>query len=170
MNPVLLRTPIADCLLRNEYSVWLIMQLEQVVMQWNAISLQLFYGSTIYTPVCLFLYRIICKSLRDVRHLQYSSRGGHSEGEHVNRWIDTPGFCPTVQVCDMSFLLCLSWLLCSRFRKFWKDLWIILYISLCIHNPSGMSLWGSSISVYVVGRAWYHRAEGNYLCIGVCWR
>jgi len=27
-----------------------------------------------------------------------------------------------------SFLLCLSWLLCSRFRKSWRDLWITLHI------------------------------------------
>jgi hypothetical protein len=108
---VLLYTPIADCLLRNDYSVQLIMQLEQVVTQWNAVSLQLFYGSTIYRPVCLFLYRIIHKSLRDVQPLQYSSRDGHAEGEHVNRGRDTPSFCPTLQVFDMSFLLCLSWLL-----------------------------------------------------------
>jgi len=26
------------------------------------------------------------------------------------------------------FLLCLSWLLCSRLRKFRRDLWITLYI------------------------------------------
>jgi hypothetical protein len=58
-NPGLLRTQIADCLLRNDYSFRLniiITQLEQVVMQCNVISFQLFYGSTIYRPVCLFLY------------------------------------------------------------------------------------------------------------------
>jgi hypothetical protein len=48
---------ITDCWLRNEYSVRLITKLEQqVVMHWNAILLQLVYGSTIYRPVCLFLY------------------------------------------------------------------------------------------------------------------
>jgi len=56
-NPALLCTNITDCWLRNEYSVQLIiMQLEQVVTQWNAILFQLSYGSTIYRPVCLFLY------------------------------------------------------------------------------------------------------------------
>ena len=40
-------------------------------------------------------------SLRDFRPLQYSSRGGHAEGEHVNRGRDTPSFCPTLQVLDM---------------------------------------------------------------------
>jgi len=56
-NPALLRTDITDCWLRNEYSVWLIIvQLEQMVTQWNAVLFQLFYGSTIYRPVCLFLY------------------------------------------------------------------------------------------------------------------
>jgi hypothetical protein len=33
----------------------------------------------------LFIYRIIHKSLRDVRPLLYSSRDGHAKGEHVNR-------------------------------------------------------------------------------------
>jgi hypothetical protein len=50
------------------------------------------------------IYRVIFKSLRDFRPLQYSSRGGHAEGEHVNRGRDTPSFCPTLQVVDMSTL------------------------------------------------------------------
>ena len=49
MNPALLRTDIADCWLRNEYSVWLT-KLQQVVTHWNAILLQLVYSSTIYRP------------------------------------------------------------------------------------------------------------------------
>ena len=53
-------------------------------------------------------YRIIHKSLRDFQPLRYSSREGHAEGEHVNRGRDTPSFCPTLQVLDMSTLLCLS--------------------------------------------------------------
>jgi hypothetical protein len=54
-NLALLRTDIADCWLRNEYSVRLIiMKLEQVVMHWNAILFQLFYGCIIYRPVSLF--------------------------------------------------------------------------------------------------------------------
>jgi len=53
----LLRTDFADCWLRNKYSVWLIItKLEQVVTHWNAILFQLVYASTIYRPVCLFLY------------------------------------------------------------------------------------------------------------------
>jgi hypothetical protein len=50
------------------------------------------------------LYRVILKSLRDFRPLRYSSRNGHAEGEHVNRGIDTPSFCPTLQVLEMSTL------------------------------------------------------------------
>jgi hypothetical protein len=76
-------------------------------------------------------YRVIQKSLRDVRPLRYSSRDGHAEREHVNRGRDTPSFCPTLQVLDMSFLLCLSWFLRSRVRKFRIDLWITLYYDLC---------------------------------------
>jgi hypothetical protein len=35
------------------------------------------------------------------RPLRYSSRGGHAEGEHVNRRKDSQSFCPTLQVLDM---------------------------------------------------------------------
>ena len=48
--------------------------------------------------------RVIHKSLWDFRPLRYSSRDGHAEGEHVNRGRDTPSFCPTLQVLDMSIL------------------------------------------------------------------
>jgi hypothetical protein len=48
------------------------------------------------------IYRVIHKSLRDSRPLRYSSRDGHAEGEHVNSRRDTPIFCPTLQVLDMS--------------------------------------------------------------------
>ena len=73
------------------------------------------------------IYRVIHKSIRGFRPLRYSSRDGHAEGEHVNRGTDTPSFCPTLQVLDMSTLLCLSWLLPSWFRTFRRDLWITLY-------------------------------------------
>jgi hypothetical protein len=49
-------------------------------------------------------YRVIHKSLRDFRPLRYSSQDGHAEGEHVNRVRDTPSFCSTLQVLDMSTL------------------------------------------------------------------
>jgi len=75
------------------------------------------------------LYRVIHKSLRDFRPLRYSSRDGHAEGEHVSRGRDTPSFCPTLQVLDMSTLLCLSWFLRSRVREFRRGLWITLYLS-----------------------------------------
>jgi hypothetical protein len=56
-NPALSCTDIADCWLRNEYLAWLIIsQLEQMVTLWNAKLFQPVYGSTIYTPVYLFLY------------------------------------------------------------------------------------------------------------------
>ena len=50
------------------------------------------------------MYRVIHKSLRDFRPVRYSSRDGHAEGDHVNRGRDTPSFCPTLQVLDMSTL------------------------------------------------------------------
>jgi hypothetical protein len=49
-------------------------------------------------------YRVIRKSLRDFGPLRYSSRDGHTEGEHVNRGTDTPSFLSTLQVLDMSTL------------------------------------------------------------------
>ena len=53
----------------------------------------------------MVIYRVIHKSLRDFRHLRYSSRGGCAEGEHVNRGRDTPYFCPNLlQALDMSTL------------------------------------------------------------------
>jgi hypothetical protein len=47
-------------------------------------------------------YMVIHKSLQDSRPLQYSRQYGHAEGEHVNRGRDTPSFCPTLQLLDMS--------------------------------------------------------------------
>jgi hypothetical protein len=56
------------------------------------------------TMLLHMVYRVIHKSLRDFRPLQYSSRDGHIDGEHVNRGRKTPSFCPTLQVLDMSTL------------------------------------------------------------------
>ena len=98
-------------------------------------SLVTFWGEGLQTSVfgwsLISMYRIIHKSLRDFRLLRYSSRDGHAEGEHVNRGRDAPSFCPTLQVLDMSILLCLSWLLHSRVRKFRRDLWITLCMCAC---------------------------------------
>jgi hypothetical protein len=44
------------------------------------------------------------KSLRDFRPLRYSNRDGDAEGEHVNRGRESPIFCATLQVLDMSTL------------------------------------------------------------------
>jgi hypothetical protein len=49
-------------------------------------------------------YRLIQKSLWDLRPLRYSSRDSHAEGERVNRGRDTPNFCPTLRELDMSTL------------------------------------------------------------------
>jgi hypothetical protein len=50
------------------------------------------------------IYRVIHKSLRDFRPLRYSNQDGHAEEERVNRGRDTPSFCLTLQVFDMSTL------------------------------------------------------------------
>jgi hypothetical protein len=50
------------------------------------------------------IYRVIHKFLWDFRPLRYSSRDGHAEGEHVSGGGETPSFCPTLQVLDMSAL------------------------------------------------------------------
>ena len=57
----------------------------------------------VYTKVYT-VYRVIHKSLLDFRSLRYSSRNGQVEGEHVKRGRDTPSFCPTLQVFDISTL------------------------------------------------------------------
>ena len=49
-------------------------------------------------------YRVFHESFRDFRPLRYSSRDAHAERERVNRGKDTPSFCPTLQVLDMSTL------------------------------------------------------------------
>ena len=55
--------------------------------------------------VCVCVCRVIHKSLRDFRPLRYSGWDGDVEGEHVNRGRDTPSFCRTLQVPDMSTLV-----------------------------------------------------------------
>jgi hypothetical protein len=50
------------------------------------------------------IYRVIRKSLRDFRPLRYSSRDGNAEGERLNRGRNTPSFCTTLQVLNMSTL------------------------------------------------------------------
>jgi hypothetical protein len=62
-------------------------------------------------------YRVIHKSLRDFRPLRYSSRDGHAEGEHVNRRRDTPSFCPTLHMVDMSTLGDVA---PSQLTQFWQ--------------------------------------------------
>jgi len=49
-------------------------------------------------------YRVIHESLRDFRKVGYTSRDGDAERVHANRGTDTPIFCPTLQVLDMSTL------------------------------------------------------------------
>ena len=88
-----------------------------------------------------WVYRVIHKSLWDFRPVGYSSRDGHAEGERVNRGTGTPSFCPTLQVLDMSTLLCLSWSLSSRVRKIQKNIRITLYT------------W-SNIRVYKLNSSW----------------
>jgi hypothetical protein len=51
--------------------------------------------------VYIYIYRVIHKSLRDFRPLQYSSRDGHAEEEHVNRGRDTPKFLSYLTGIDM---------------------------------------------------------------------
>ena len=87
-------------------------------------SLQCVHLFNWYIGYCIFLYRVIRKSLRDFRSLRYSSRDGHAEGEHVNRGTDTPKLGEILYLLICSFLLCLSWLLRSRVRKFRRELWI----------------------------------------------
>jgi hypothetical protein len=54
--------------------------------------------------IYIYIYWVIRKSHQDFRPLQYNSWNGHAEGEHDNKGRDTPSFCPTLQVLDMSTL------------------------------------------------------------------
>ena len=70
---------ITDCWMRNEYSVRLIiMKLEQVVTHWNAILLQLVYGSTIYRPACLFIYPT---AVGIISPLEFASEASHFQNK-----------------------------------------------------------------------------------------
>ena len=60
--------------------------------------------TSLYIYIYIYTYRVIQKSLRDFRPLRYNGRDGHAEVEHVNRGRDTPSFCPTLQVFDISTL------------------------------------------------------------------
>ena len=60
----------------------------------------------------IYIYRVIHKSLRDIRPLRYSRRDGHAEGECVNRGRDNPisvlhyrcSICPHLVTRQMSNL------------------------------------------------------------------
>ena len=67
-------------------------------------SLQSLFSGRIILNKNALKYMAIHKFHRDFRSLRYSSQDGHSEGEHVNRGRDTPNFCPTLEVLDMSTL------------------------------------------------------------------
>jgi len=54
--------------------------------------------------VCVYIYRVINKSLRDFRTRLRNNQDRHGRKEHINRERDTPSFCPTLQVLDMCTL------------------------------------------------------------------
>ena len=86
------------------------------VLKWNFNNCVIFVVSTtvhsaieyiysrFYKYLYLHTYRVICKSLQDFQPLRFSSRDGQAEGEHVSRGRDTPSFCPTLRVLEMSTL------------------------------------------------------------------
>jgi hypothetical protein len=88
--------------------IWYATQLMQYRMLMLLTSLQAYFVNSLKTvlsePKKNLKYRVIHKTLRDFRPQRYSNRDGHVEGEHVNRKRDTPSFCPTLQVLDMSTL------------------------------------------------------------------
>ena len=67
---------------------------------------------------CILIYGVIHKSLRDFRPLRYSNRDGHAEGELVNKGRDTPSFCPTLQVLNISTLGDAEYVKFGNFGKF----------------------------------------------------
>jgi hypothetical protein len=86
------------------------------------------------------MYRVIHKSLRDFRTLRFSSQEDHAKGEHVNRGRDTPRFCPTLQVLDMSTLGDAADI--NPVIKFLPHMLqrLVVNSSDCLHDPSSQ-LW-----------------------------
>ena len=96
-----LHTDMADCLGKLYFTVTVKVSTSASKLYFLAVTFTVIVNKN-YKPH--ELYRVIHKSHRDFRPLRYSSRDGHAEGEHVNRWINAPSFCPTLQVLDMSTL------------------------------------------------------------------
>jgi hypothetical protein len=108
------------------------------------------------------MYRVIHKSLRDIRPLRYSSRDGHAEKEHVNRGKDTPSFCPILQVLDMCTLgdtTDVKFWQISRHRPLTYSLSTPCFVTTAILavKPASMprrlvqkKIWRDSLSIYML--------------------
>jgi len=95
----LLCTDIADCWLRNEYSILLtISKFEQAVMQWNAFLL--FYGWTIYSGARLLLYyqnqipQVLCQRSISISVYVLGKARHHKAARNCNT-------CSMAMVCNL---------------------------------------------------------------------
>jgi len=121
-NLALLRIDIADCWLRNEYSVRLIiMKLEQVVTHWNAILFQLVYGSTIYRPVCLFPYIKLRWNYNPVEFASEASKFQYKLWE--NHDLTVQPIITYIYLCGRIYASCLSYFLNRLSVKDQKPNW-----------------------------------------------
>jgi hypothetical protein len=107
-NPVLLCIDIVHCWLRNEYSVRLIIsKLEQMVTHWNAILFQLFYGCTIYRPVCLFPYIKLRWNYNPVEFANEASQFQYKLRE--NHDLTAQPIITYIYLCGQIYASCLSY-------------------------------------------------------------
>jgi len=105
MNPGLLRTDIADCWLRNEYSVRLVItKLEQVVTHWNAIF-QLVYGSTIYRRLFISIYQTAVGIISPVASAKGASHFQHKLWENHDLTVQPVITC--IYLCGRIYASCL---------------------------------------------------------------
>ena len=108
-NPALLRIDIADCWLRNEYAVWLIItKLGQLVTHSNAILFQLVYGSTIYR--CLFI-SVYQTAVGIISPVEFVNKASHFQDKlWENHDLRFQPVITYIYLCGQIYTSCLSYI------------------------------------------------------------
>jgi hypothetical protein len=95
---------VCVCIYIYIYRICILSKLQHGFVYWFYFKLATCFGLCFGPSSGHGIYRVVHKFLRDFRPLRYSSLDGHAEGEHINRGRETPSFCRTLQVLDMSTL------------------------------------------------------------------
>jgi hypothetical protein len=104
-----LGTDIADCWLRNECSVPLIIKkLEQVVTHWNVILFQLLYDCTVYRPVCLFPY---IKIRWNYNPMEFANKASQFQYKLWKNHLTVQPVITNIYLCGRIYASCLSYFL-----------------------------------------------------------